>query len=91
MTPPYPVLSTTYKENAKPAHSVSNWTVSRLSAMASCSELNKKELTPEQLSSVPCPTCGVAAGMRCLLHSGGLRTEPHLERKLSAIEAIKGK
>jgi len=38
--------------------------------------------------SVPCPMCGVAAGQRCLLHSGALRAEPHLYRKLSAIEGL---
>jgi CRP/FNR family transcriptional regulator, cyclic AMP receptor protein len=42
----------------------------------------------KQVSSVPCPTCGVAAGQRCLLHSGALRSEPHVDRRLSAIEAI---
>ncbi|MHB8754755.1 MAG: zinc finger domain-containing protein [Candidatus Acidiferrales bacterium] len=50
--------------------------------------MKKKELTPEQMSSVPCPTCGVAAGQSCVLHSGGPRSEPHTERKLSAIEAM---
>ncbi len=34
--------------------------------------------------AVPGPTCGVAAGMRCLVHSGGLRNEPRIDRKLSA-------
>jgi hypothetical protein len=53
--------------------------------------VKKSELTPKQLSSVPCPTCGVAAGKRCVLHSGGLRLEPHVDRKLSAIEAIERK
>ncbi len=53
--------------------------------------MKMSELTPEQLSSVPCPTCGVAAGERCLLHSGSPRTEPHVERKLSAAEAIETK
>jgi hypothetical protein len=43
------------------------------------------------LHAVPCPICGVAAGERCLLHSGGLRNEPHLDRKLSAIEAVEAK
>lgn len=47
-----------------------------------------KDLTPEQLSSVPCPTCGVAIGEPCLLHSGAPRSEPHLERKLCAVEAV---
>jgi len=30
----------------------------------------------------------VAAGMPCLLHSGGLRNDPHIDRKLDAIEAV---
>ena len=50
--------------------------------------MRMKDLTPAQLSSVPCPTCGVAAGQRCLLHSGALRSELHIDRKLSAAEAI---
>jgi hypothetical protein len=50
-----------------------------------------RDLTPEQLSSVPCPTCGVAAGKRCLLHSGGPRSEPHVDRKLFAAENIEAK
>jgi hypothetical protein len=48
-----------------------------------------KDLALKQFSSVPCPTCGVAAGRRCILHSGIPRTEPHIDRKLAAIEAIK--
>jgi hypothetical protein len=50
-----------------------------------------KELTPKQLSSVPCPTCGVAVGKRCVLHSGARRSEPHVDRKLSAAAAIETK
>jgi hypothetical protein len=46
------------------------------------------DLTQKQLISVPCPTCGVAAGARCLLHSGAPRSEPHINRKLSAADAI---
>jgi len=53
--------------------------------------LKKKSLTTKQFSSVACPTCGVNAGMRCLRYSGGLRFEPHLHRKLAAIEAIERK
>jgi len=52
--------------------------------------VKKKQLTPEQLSSVSSPTCGVGVGERCVLHSGGLRSEPHADRKLAAAEAIKG-
>jgi hypothetical protein len=55
------------------------------------SEMKRKELTPEQLSSIPCPTCGVAAGARCVLHSGAPRSEPHVERKFAATEAIEKK
>jgi hypothetical protein len=51
------------------------------------SRMEKKELTPKQISAVPCPTCGAAARERCELHSGAPRSEPHVERKFSAIEA----
>ena len=30
------------------------------------------------------PTCGVAAGRRCVLHSGASRSAPHADRKLEA-------
>jgi hypothetical protein len=46
------------------------------------------ELTPKQLSSVPCPTCGVGVGQRCVLHSGGPRSEPHVDRKLAVAESL---
>ena len=32
--------------------------------IAFCSEMKTNELTPKQISSVPCPTCEVAAGQR---------------------------
>ena len=51
-------------------------------------KMRKSDLTAKEWSSVPCPTCGVAPGEPCLLHSGALRTEPHVDRKLSAVEAI---
>jgi CRP/FNR family cyclic AMP-dependent transcriptional regulator len=50
--------------------------------------VKKKELSTNQLLSVPCPSCGVDAGQRCVLHLGALRSEPHVDRKLSAIEAV---
>jgi hypothetical protein len=53
--------------------------------------VKKKDRTPKQLSSIPCPTCGVAAGMRCVLNSGGPRSEPHVDRKLAAAEALEAK
>ena len=50
--------------------------------------MKMKKLTRKQLSSVCCPTCGVAAGKRCVLVAGGLRKEPHGNRKLLAAEAL---
>jgi hypothetical protein len=47
-----------------------------------------KEITPKQSSSVSCPTCGVAAGERCILLSGVRRFESHTDRKLFAAEAM---
>jgi hypothetical protein len=48
-------------------------------------------MAPMTLLAVPCRSCGVAAGMPCLLHSGGLRNDPHIDRKLDAIEAVETK
>jgi hypothetical protein len=45
-------------------------------------------MTPKQLSSVPCPCCGAASGKRCLEASGALRAGSHVDRRLSAIEAV---
>jgi hypothetical protein len=53
--------------------------------------MKKSELTLKQVSGVPCPTCGVAIGMPCVLHSGGKRLEPHVDRKLDAIEILEKK
>jgi hypothetical protein len=50
-----------------------------------------KELTQKQLSSVRCPTCGVAAGERCVTSARGLRFAPHPDRKLLASEAVEKK
>ena len=46
----------------------------------------KRRLDQMQPLSVACPTCGAAAGKRCLLSSGGIRNEPHGNRKIKAIE-----
>jgi len=48
-------------------------------------------MTIKVFLSIPCPTCGVAIGQNCLRHSGGLRAEPHLDRKLVAAEALETK
>jgi hypothetical protein len=47
-----------------------------------------RDLTLGQLTSVACPACGVPPGERCLWRSGRSRTDPHLDRKLIAAEAI---
>jgi hypothetical protein len=54
-------------------------------------QMRKEELTRKKNILVPCPTCGVTVGKRCILYSGGLRFEAHVARKLSAIEALEGK
>jgi hypothetical protein len=50
--------------------------------------VKSKELTPKQLISVPCKTCGAAIEEPCELHTGALRSEPHRDRKLSAADAV---
>jgi hypothetical protein len=50
--------------------------------------MKMRDMSPELFNSVPCPTCHVGPGKRCLLHSGGLRVEPHVDRKLAAMEAV---
>ncbi len=53
--------------------------------------MRSSELTKKQLSSIPCPACGVPVGHRCLVQAGGLRVEPHMSRKLAVVEAIERK
>ena len=49
------------------------------------------DLNPKLVLAVPCPTCGVAAGEGCALHSGQPRNDPHLDRKLRAIESLESR
>ena len=49
------------------------------------------ELTRIELCSVRCPTCGVAAGQLCQVALGFTSFQPHLDRKLCAIEALEQK
>lgn len=51
----------------------------------------KMKLVLKQKSSVTCPTCGVAAGKRCVLIAGGPRNEPHPNRKIAAAEVLEKK
>ena len=60
-------------------------------ALSQSSVMKRKELTPKQMPSVPSPTRGGIAGMRCTLYSGGLHFELHVSPKLSAIEALERK
>jgi hypothetical protein len=53
--------------------------------------MKTKDLTPEQMASVPCPTCGAAIGEDCELNSGARRFEPHRDRRLSAADAVEAK
>jgi hypothetical protein len=50
--------------------------------------MKMKDLTKKQISSVRCPTCGVAVGRRCELSTGQLRFEAHVDRRLSAAELV---
>jgi hypothetical protein len=53
--------------------------------------MKKHDLTPKQLASVPCPTCGVGIGQNCVLHSGAPRSDAHVDRKLAAAEFFEKK
>ena len=50
--------------------------------------MKKKELTPQEMFSVPCPTCGVPSGKYCVLNTGAPRSNPHIDRKFAAMEAL---
>jgi hypothetical protein len=52
--------------------------------------MKTKDLTLETdiIRTLPCPTCGAAIEEACELHSGALRTGPHRDRKLSAVEIV---
>ena len=47
-----------------------------------------RELTKNQLLSVPCPTCGVAIQEPCELITGYPRNEPHQNSKLIAADPL---
>src|ERR1700682_3135844 len=55
------------------------------------SGMKKSHLTRKQVLSVRCPTCHVAAGKPCVLSAGGLRVEPHADRKYLASEDMEKK
>ena len=43
--------------------------------------MKTKKPTLREVESVPCPTCGAAAGEQCELNTGQPRNEPHLSRR----------
>jgi hypothetical protein len=57
-------------------------------AFGSFAQMKTRELTAKQVSAVACPTCSAPVGAPCVLLSGGMRSEPHLDRRFSATEAI---
>jgi len=72
------------------------WAVSKMEQLSNGVKLHpvlmkKNELTPKQVSSVPCLTFGVATRKNCALHSGSPRSRPHVDRRFAAIEAIERK
>jgi len=42
----------------------------------------KKELSPKDVLSIRCPTCGAKPGEKCELSTGQPRTGPHRDRRL---------
>src|ERR1700689_4204855 len=50
--------------------------------------MKSKELTPKQILSVPCTTCGAGVGEALDLHPGPPPPEPHRDRKLSAADTV---
>jgi hypothetical protein len=54
-------------------------------------QMRMGEMAPRLLLVVACPICGAAAGKRCLLQSGRPSSEPHIDRKLCAIEAVESR
>jgi hypothetical protein len=53
--------------------------------------MKTKDLTAEEILSVPCTRCGALIGEVCALKIGAPRTEAHRDRKLSAAEAAEQK
>jgi hypothetical protein len=43
-------------------------------------------LITKAILSVPCPTCGAAAGEKCELNTGQPRNSPHRDRRWDAAE-----
>jgi len=50
--------------------------------------MKKEGFHPSAIIPVACPTCGVSAGRRSILESGGPRSSSHVNRKLAAAEKI---
>ncbi len=46
------------------------------------------ELTPKEIQTVRCPTCGAAPGEKCELSTGQPRTEPDRDRRWNAEDLL---
>ena len=55
--------------------------------MSDYTDVRQKDSLLELFLSIPCPVCDAAVGKPCLSHSGLLRIEPHVERKLVIVES----
>jgi hypothetical protein len=56
--------------------------------LAYCPSAMRKKLTPQQISSVPCPICGVQPQEKCQLNTGQPRNNPHRDRRLFAADKL---
>jgi hypothetical protein len=83
--------SSGHSERATEDTILDKWLSLGQSVLSESIRIKIRDLTPRQVLYVACPTCDVAAGQRCIRYSGGLRVEPHLCRKWSAVEAMKMK
>jgi hypothetical protein len=72
------------------AHSVRNETALRLTLPDDIS-MRMRDLSRRELCSVRCPICGAAEGKFCHLASASTSIEPHLDRRLCAMEALEQK
>ncbi len=68
-------------------HTVQNGTVFQNLPLHSVA-MRIRDIAPKIFLSVPCPTCLAAPGKRCLLHSGAPRSQPHVDRKLTAAKRV---
>jgi hypothetical protein len=64
------------------------WRADAAAWLEYCPSAMRKELTPQQISSVPCPTCGVQPREKCQLNTGQPRNNPHRDCRLFAADKL---